>query len=158
VVGTVIDEGKSLVSLPRLERPALRLMSRKRWLPMAVLPLLIAGLLAACTPSRGPVTPISVGELVGTWRGQAGAWMRLERDHSLIAHQVPLQLYDPDFHSEAWTGQGTWDLDSSDSYGKLTIGKGEWGDTLDVSKRRGNWLILFYIGDPDEGNRYIFHK
>lgn len=156
-VGTMLTDGKTFGSLQHRECPS-RLTGGRRWLRTAVLLVLGAVLSAACAPSRGPVTPIAVDELVGTWHGQGDVWMRLERDHSLIAHRIPLQLYDPDFHSEPWTGQGTWHLDTSESYGKLTIGKGEWGDTLDVSRQRGHWFITFSTGDPDEGNRYVFHR
>ena len=90
--------------------------------------------------------------------------LSLERDGQFATSNFPWQRYDSGFSEwgfREWPPnvRGTWKIDRivPDSP-ELNLSVGRGGHTFLIGYEHDEWIIFFFIGDPDEWNRYILHK
>lgn len=117
---------------------------------------LLVGTLALASCSEREVTS---RDLVGEWRGAGDTVLILQHNHRFTCHKLPLQLANPDDYSSPVSAQGSWSI-YRDTGGApwLDLSIGSHGVTFIIGYENGEWITFFYIGDPDAGKRYIFHR
>lgn len=99
-------------------------------------------------------------DIAGVWRGPGGAAITFRSDHTLTATNVPFQLTAPGLFDQPWSGAGTWRLDEGrrrQQFVQIVL-ETRTGTELERQWKDGNLRLFFWIGDPDEGNRFIFEK
>lgn len=100
---------------------------------------------------------LKTNDLVGAWVGKGNAKFSLADSGSMTGRQIPFNLMDPDTFHRPWTGTGRWGLGNEQNEIKFVVG--DWSvNRVPVFHEHGDWVITFFIGDPDENQTYAFHK
>lgn len=119
-------------------------------------------------------------DFVGFWKADDGAIVRLKEDNTCIVEKISYdKIYDfEEYKNKRLSFSGNWDLISVDKKlqidviynenetyvykGKTYTRKG--GFSFDIAGAKGffedrpPWYLFFWIGDPDNGEKYIFRK
>jgi hypothetical protein len=145
-----IGRGDRLVA--RDDRPG---AMRVRLLIVLTAAIVLETLAAACSLYSAA---IPTAEVLGSWRGGA-ARLSLSKDGGFTASDLPSQRADPD--AVPYTGIGTWTMvpagNSQPQHLDLTAGHDGLG-WLFVERSHGKVILYYWIGDPDEDNKFVFTR
>lgn len=133
---------------------------------------LSAAFAGGCAPSavdnRVRLTPDAV---VGVWRSELGGQIEFQSAGNFTASNIRNEVFDDnDAPGEPRSGSGSWQLEAplADPSGPPNTVRLRFGDmlgnvrnyvtSLRAEKSHGSTVLVFYIGDPDVNNRYVFRK
>lgn len=130
-----------------------------------VLTLLIglSGGVAACGNDKSHPIEISVSEIVGTWAGDRGGSIVFRADGRFVADDLDGALIvEVGNVAGEQQGEGTWHVARSAAAGKnydlqLTFPYGGIA-TLTAWYSADKIRLIYYVGDPDSRDLYIFDK
>jgi hypothetical protein len=129
---------------------------RARLLIGSVLVAVLATLASACSQSP---TPIPTTDVLGTWRGGSSTQLVLSKSGRFTARDLPYQRAED--RGTSFTGTGRWTMvaagNGQEQHLDLSAGANGLG-WIYVERSHGKVVLYFWLGDPDEGKRFVFTK
>ena len=112
-------------------------------------------------------------DIIGVWIADDGAIFEIKDDHTLVFQNVSgNKMFNGfrEYANRSFSGTGSWSLEQMNGRWIVRLGlysdgvtRGGFSTRFDISgsnwlENRPPWYLFTFIGDPDNNERYSFHK
>ena len=112
-------------------------------------------------------------DILGSWKAEDGATLKFNSDGTFSSESLSGEkMFErKEYHGARYNENGTWELENLSGKWKVYLffyrvgnSKGGVGSQLSIAGEKGiasskpPWYLFKYVGDPDDGIMYEFHK